>query len=116
MNIQNFLNPVTEEVDDHEEDVLEAIVARYGEDREAESGEEVEEVAVVSMLEAFSALKVLQTYKEQQGSGNPGLVKALWGRERELQLQKTAGLCQESLKNWLGGKYSCLQNPMRVLL
>ena len=60
MDIQNFLNPVTEEVDDHEKDVLEAIVAWYGEEREAESGEEVEEVAVVSMSEAFSALKVLR--------------------------------------------------------
>ena len=104
MDIQNFLNPVTEEVDDHEKDVLEAIVARYGEEREAESGEEVEEVAVVSMSEAFSALKVLQTYEEQQGSGDPSLVKAFRGRERELQLQKTAGLRQGSLKDWLGDK------------
>ena len=103
MDIQNFLNPVTEEIDDHKEDVLEAIMAHYGEERKAELGEEVEEVAaVVSMSKAFSALKVLQTYKEQH-SGDPSPGKALWGRERELQLQKTTGLRQGSLKDWLGG-------------
>ena len=44
MNIQAFLNPTTERVYDQDEDVFEAIVACYGEEREAKSDEEVEDV------------------------------------------------------------------------
>ena len=105
MNIQNFLNPIAEAVDDHEEDVLESIIARHQGERVAKSDEDVvEEVPVVLMSEALSALKILQTYEEQQGSGDPSLTKALRRRERELQLQKTGDLCQHTLKDCLGAK------------
>lgn len=100
MDIQTFLNPVTEDVDDLEEDVFEAIVAQYHEECETESDEGVmEEVAVISVSEALSALKVLRTYEEQRGSGDPSLTKALRRRERELQLQKTAERRQGKLKD-----------------
>lgn len=112
MDILTFLNPDTENVDDleedldgHEEDVFEVIVARFHEEAEAEPDEEMmEEVAVISISEALSALKVLQTYEEQQESGDPSLAKALRKRERELQLQKTAGQRQGSLKDKLEAK------------
>lgn len=100
LDILTFLNPVAEDVDDHEEDVFEAIVARYQEELEAESDEEVmEEAAVISISEAISASKVLRTYEEQQGSGDPSLTKALRRREREMKLQKTAERRQGNLKD-----------------
>ena len=77
MNIQAFLNPTTERVYDQDEDVFEAIVARYGEEREAESDEGVEDVLQVSTTEALSALSTLKIYEEQQGTGDLALSKAL---------------------------------------
>ena len=104
MNIQSFLNPITEEVHDQEEDIFEAIIARHGEEREAESDEEVEEVPRVSVSEALSALRILQTHEEQQKLGDPALTKALRKHERELQLRKTVVLRQSNLGSWLGAK------------
>lgn len=103
MTIQNFLNPVTEEVVDADEDIFEAIIARNDEERETESDEEVEQVPTVSLSEAISALKVLQTYEEQQG-GDPALTKTLRQRERELDLRKAAGLRQSNIHSFFGTK------------
>lgn len=99
------MNPVIEEVDNHEEDILKFIITRHGEERKAELDEEVmKEVAMISISEALSALKILQTYEEQQESGDPALTKGLRKRERELELHKTTELRQDSLKDWLGAK------------
>ena len=97
MNIQVFLNPTTERVYDQDEDVFEAIVACYGEEREAESDEEVEEVPKVSVTEALSALTTLKIYEEQKETGDPTLSKALRTQERELHLTKQAGMHQGRL-------------------
>ena len=79
-----------------------AIVARYGEEREAESDEEIQVVAKMSVTEALSALSTLKTYKEQQSAGDPALSKALRTRERELRLTMQAGTHQGSLDSWIG--------------
>ena len=104
MSIQAFLNPITENVHDQEEDVFEAIVNCFDTEQEAESDEKpVEEVAIVSPMEALSALQTLKTYEEQQEHGDATLTKTLRRKERELQLCKTAGLCQSNLDSWFGG-------------
>ena len=79
-----------------------ARVARYGEEREAESDEEIQVVAKVSVTEALSALSTLKTYEEQQSAGDSAFSKALRTRERELRLTKQAGTHQGSLDNWIG--------------
>ena len=81
---------------------MNAIVARYGEEREAESDEEIQVVATVSVTEALSALSTLKTYEEQQSAGDPAFSKALRTRERELRLTKQAGTHQGSLDSWIG--------------
>ena len=92
MSIQTFLNPVAEEVYGQEEDVVEAISARHGEERVAESDEEIEVIPKVSIQEALSALQTLKLYEEQQECGNPALTKVLRRRERELHLFKSTVL------------------------
>ena len=101
MNIQSFLNPITEEVHDQHENIFEAIIARYNEKREAKSDEEVKEVRQVSAAEALFALRTLQTHEEQQKSGDPALTKALRKHKRELQLRKITVLRQGNLGSWL---------------
>ena len=101
INIQNFLNPVTEEVDNQTKNVFETIIARYNKERDKESNEEVEEVPKISVSEALQVLKTLKIYEEQQEQGDSALTKALRGRERELQLRKTAVLRQGSISGWL---------------
>ena len=69
---------------------------------EAESDEEIQVIAKVSVTEALSALSTLKTYEEQQSAGDPASSKALRTRERELRLTKQAGTHQGSLDSWIG--------------
>ena len=87
---------------DQDKDVFDDIVARYDEEREAESAEEIQVIAKVSVIEALSALSTLKTYEEQQSAGDPALSKALRTRERELRLTMQAGTHQGSLDSWIG--------------
>ena len=100
--IRTFLNPIAEEIDDQEEDIMEAIVARYGEKRVAESEEEIETIPKVSIQEALSALETLKLYEEQQEYGDPALTKTLRRRERELHLSKSTVLDQGKVDSWFG--------------
>ena len=53
---------------------------------------------MVSVSEVLTALKILQTYEEQQEQGDSALTKTLRERGKELQLRKTTGLRQSNLE------------------
>ena len=85
MPTESFLNPDAEAVDDTEEDIFEQIAQAHADgDCEPESGDEVAQVAPVSLSEALAGLATLRLYEEQQEDGSRDLIRSLNRLEREL--------------------------------
>ena len=89
MDINAFLNPVEETVQNTLEDVDHQILAQYMPDNEmdADSEEELEILPQVSIDEAIAAIQRLRLYEEQQVIANMDLLQVLKHHEK-LLLQK----------------------------
>lgn len=89
MDVNSFLNPEEEKVEDTPEDDLAFVISTYSKDnQEEESDDEVEAIPRVSHGVAIQALYTLRLHQEQQEDGDSELVKQLTGCERQLrQLQ-----------------------------
>ena len=65
-------------VDDEEDEILDSVVDSYVEgDRDAETDEEEVEVQPVRQQEAMAAVRLLQSYEEQQEDGDSELLRQL---------------------------------------
>ncbi len=85
MPTESFLNPDAEAVNDTEEDIFKQIAQAHADgDCEPESGDEVAQVAPVSLSEALAGLATLRLYEEQQEDGSRDLIRSLNRLEREL--------------------------------
>jgi hypothetical protein len=78
MSISVFLNPADEAVDDDDEEILDSVVEAYSEgDRAQETDEEPVEVIPVRSQEALQAVRLLQSYEEQQDDGESDVIRRL---------------------------------------
>jgi hypothetical protein len=78
MNISAFLDPADEVVDDTENEILDYVIDSYAEgDRAQETDEEDVEVVPVRQSDAMQAVRLLQTYEEQQEDGDTKLLRRL---------------------------------------
>jgi hypothetical protein len=78
MNINTFLNPTDEVVDDDDDEVLDQLVDAYAEgDRAEETDEEPVEVVPIGQSDAIQAVQLLQQYEEQQEDGDSELLRHL---------------------------------------
>lgn len=103
MDVNTFLNPVDEKVEDSIEKIDEDILARYGPEIDAESDEEYEELPRISFNEALDALKNLRLHEEQQDDGDQGLIQALDRHERALAFRKSSRMTQGDIRSFFGG-------------
>lgn len=95
MDIDTFLNPAEEAVQDTPEDIESQILAQYGPELDDDSEEELEILPQISLDQALEALRTLRLYEEQQAEGVPSLIyeldkheRILWGRKLSLQTQR----------------------------
>jgi hypothetical protein len=65
LTIEEFVNPSTEEIDDLDKVIMEAIIETYSREQEDDIGEDVDEniEPPVSISEAICALKTLQRFE-----------------------------------------------------
>jgi hypothetical protein len=78
MNISAFLNPANKVVDDAKDEILNHVIDSYAEgDRAQETDEEDVEVVPIRQSDAMQAVRLLQTYKEQQEDGDTELLRRL---------------------------------------
>ena len=100
MDIQTFLNPVEEVVEDTENEIEEQIIAQFEPEIEAESEEEVEELPQVRVSEAIEALSTLRLYEEQSETGTGELISTLNRYERVLQAEKARRQQQQDIRTF----------------
>ena len=104
MNICDFIEPIEEQIREDPDSILDEIVARHGPKIEAKSDEDIkEQVLIIKETEALSAIQVLCQYKEQQGFKDCDFLRVLRAQERIILTQRTKGLNQGTLSNWLSG-------------
>jgi hypothetical protein len=78
MSISVFLNPADEAVDDGDEEILDSVVEAYSEgDRAQETDEEPVEIILIKSQKALQAVRLLQSYKEQQDNGDSDVIRRL---------------------------------------
>ena len=79
-----IINPVEEQVDDSEEQIVEQTLAQYAPDCDAESDKEDEPQRLVSTNEALDALDVLYLYEAQQETKDSLRLSSLCAWRRDL--------------------------------
>ena len=77
MNLQNFLNPESEIVDDTGEEIVDQIVARFGKEIDIETDEEIEVRPKVSLVEQIKALDTVIEGMEQSSEASSTDLKML---------------------------------------
>jgi hypothetical protein len=95
MDIDTFLNPAEEAVQDTPDDIDSQVLAQYGPELDDDSEGELEILPQIPLEEALEALRTLRLYEEQQAEGVPTLIyeldkheRVLWGRKLSLQTQR----------------------------
>jgi hypothetical protein len=100
MDIDNFLNPVDELVQDSVEAIDDVVLSEFL--REVDEDEIVVEHPRVSHSEAIEALKTLRLYEEQQEQGETQLIGALHKHERLIEARKIGGQKQSDIRSFFG--------------
>lgn len=99
MSIGQFLNPREENVDDTDDDIVDAIAKAYSDDNDRAYETDEEDILEprVKASEALQLLERLRLYEEQQADGDDVLITRLnrYGREiraREASKQQQASI------------------------
>lgn len=71
MDVQSFLNPEKEVIQDAEEEIEEHIDARFNPNIKAESDEKADELSHIIVDETLEALSLLHLFEEQSEDGEP---------------------------------------------
>ena len=100
MSLNNFINPVEEEVEDNDADITEQILARFAPERDAETDEELEEITPVTLADAQKALTMLQQFDSQLDPVS-GFFSQFRAYGKLLQQAKAAHLSQTTLEQWI---------------
>lgn len=101
MSIDQFLNPLDENIDDMAEVVVDEIAKAYSiGERLYETDEEDVIIPKVGHGEALQALQLLRLYEEQQEGGDSGWILRLNRHERVMKGRGFQGLKQASIKNF----------------
>lgn len=92
MNIDTFVNPDDEIVDDNDENVFEAIVETYGtggDEREYETDEYEVHESVLDDDDALDMVSQLRKYEEQQEGGNDVIISQLNKYESDIRARES---------------------------
>ena len=102
MDVRQFIDPFTEQIQEDQDAIIDQIVARRGPEVLAESDEEEEnEVPYIKDTEALSAIQALCRYQEQQLEADYNFLRILRIQEREVRRHMVQGLTQGTLNSWL---------------
>ena len=92
MNIDTFVNPDDEIVDDNDENIFEAIVETYstgGDQRDYETDEDEVHEPALDDDEALELLSQLRLYEEQQEDGNDVIISQLNKYEKDIRVRQS---------------------------
>jgi hypothetical protein len=101
MDIQQFLNPADEAIDDSLDQLDSQVLAAFEPEVEDDSDEELESLPKISNTEALSALRSLRLYGEQQVNGKKAIIQALNEHEKDIQGRWAAQGVQRDIRSYL---------------
>jgi hypothetical protein len=107
MDINQFLNPIEEQVDDSLMAVDDIVLSQYSAENndssnEDEEEDQVEELPQITATEALESLYKLRLFEEQDPDGNRQLIQLLVRHERELLRKKLYRQQQGDIRSFLG--------------
>ena len=101
LTVEEFINPLAEEIIDQDQDIMEAIIETYSQDQEEDVGEEGdgEIEPLVPISEAIRALETLQRFEVAREDGSQN-IKALDSLARELWTLQISKKSQRTLDSF----------------
>ena len=99
MDINNFLNPAEESVQDDIDQVEQQIIAQFEPNDQESEEEELEITPLITVQEALEGLQKLRLFQEQS-AGDTALISHLNRHERELKSRREATLEQQDIRNF----------------
>ena len=101
MSISTFLNPLDEQIEDNDEEILSSTIEAYAEgDRLQENDEEPVEFEPIQHQEAMQAVQLLQRYEEQQEDGSRALSGQLASMESSIRGRIFSGKRQTQITSY----------------
>jgi len=100
MDIQQFMDPVDEIIENSFEELDAQILAKFGPDTEDDSDEEVEILPRITHIEALDALNKLRLYEEQQDEGLISLLQSLALGESNIRKRQVEARSQMDIRNY----------------
>lgn len=100
MDINQFLNPDDEGVQDSPDDIEEQIISQFGQGIEVESEEETDVLPRITLSEALEAMNKFQLFEEQQEEGNQAFIQELLKRKQSLLRQKLESQRQQDIRSF----------------
>ena len=103
--LNEFIQPIDEEIVDIKSDILNIVIESYNrdlEDRDTSDKEEIE-APKVTISEATQALERLKLFELQQESGEASNILALEKVERSINLRKSLAFKQGTIESFFKG-------------
>jgi hypothetical protein len=100
MDVQQFIDPVDENIENSFEELDAQILAKFGPDIEDDSDEEVEILPRITHIEALDALNRLRLYEEQQDEGLISLLQALALGESNIRKRQIEARSQMDIRSY----------------
>ncbi|KAJ5111402.1 mariner-Tc1 transposon family protein [Penicillium argentinense] len=100
MDIDDFINPNDEVVQDNIHEIDDLILSQFQPEIEQEEDEIIQELPSISIKEAIDALERLRLYEEQQPRGSSSFLRELYKHERVVKGRKLANQEQRDIRSY----------------
>ncbi|BCR98585.1 uncharacterized protein AKAW2_40268S [Aspergillus luchuensis] len=102
MHLDQFLNPLEEQVHDATTDIDDVVLSQYTavEDEVEEDDEMIEPLPIISSTRALQALHDLRLYEEQQNDANQASLHSLACQERDILRRKVLNTQQSDIRGY----------------
>ncbi len=102
MRIIEFLNPIQEQIDDGDKDIVEQIISCHESEREHETDEKKVKLVYIKETETLAALSLLRLYEKQQKDDDDEVISLLHRQERVIRSKGSKSTHQTTLDSWFG--------------
>jgi hypothetical protein len=101
MNISVFLNPADKVINNAKNEILDHVINSYAEKGRAQKTDEEDvEVVLIRQSDAMQAVRLLQTYEEQQEDGDTELLRRLAQMEVTVRGRMVSSLQQAEITSF----------------
>jgi hypothetical protein len=106
LTIEEFIEPLDEQIINSESDILDTVIKSYSQDLEDKDNSDEEEIDIprVTLSEAVQALEQLKLFQLQQETEGSLNILALERLEKDINYQKSLAFKQRTIESFFQGK------------